>query len=155
MSLQTRIPGRLARSRRTLALGALLAALAAAGIAAYAQFSSGGGGTAAPGAGALTISSPPVGPLSPQLNPADSTPVTVTVTVGGTSPLSVGRLSGSVRPSAGCESSWFTVAPVIAPGSLTPGTHTFASSVILNDDDRNQTACTTHPQTIDWTAASS
>ena len=57
-----------------------------------------------------------------------------------------------MRQSGGCPSAWFTVTSVAAPGSVAPGVHTYASSVILNDNDRDQKACTDQKQTIDWTA---
>jgi hypothetical protein len=37
---------------------------------------------------------------------------------------------------------------------VAPGVHTYSSSVILNNNDRNQTACTSGTQTIDWTSTS-
>lgn len=140
-----------------LALATTLLALAGAGAATYAERGSPGtGGATVPVAGAgdvITIAPSGVGPLSPQINPADTTPVTLTVENSGASPVSLGTITGSVRTQAGCEGSWFTVAPVVAPGDVAPGAHTYVSSVILNDNDRNQTACTARKLTIDWTAA--
>lgn len=145
----------LLRSRRGLAAAATAAVAAAVGLAAYAQFSPSTGANPPAGPVGATLSAAPtsVGPLSPQLNPADTTPVTVTVDNTGSASIAIGQISGVVRSSAGCPGSWFTVAPIAAPGQVAPGTHSFGSSVILNDNDRDQSACTSQPRTIDWTIA--
>jgi hypothetical protein len=144
------------RTRRGLAASAAVLAIAAGAIGAYAEFTSSPSATGAAAAvsGQVTIAPTRVGPLSPQLNPADTTPITVTVDNTSASNELVGPITGSVRSSGGCLAAWFTVAPVAAPGSVSPGTHTYPSSVILNDDDRNQTACNSVTETIDWTSAS-
>jgi len=146
------------RTRRGLAASATLLVICAASAAAYAQFTSSGSDPSASAGAAtdrVTIGPTTVGPLSPQLNPADTTPVTVTVDNTGASGTFVGRITGAVRTSGGCQSVWFTVAPVAPPGIVAPGEHSYPSSVVLIDDDRNQTACTSQKQTIDWTHASS
>jgi hypothetical protein len=146
-------------TRRGLAVSATLVVLAAGGIAAYAQFTGSGspgaplGGAAA--AAALRIADTTVGPLTPQINPSDTTPVSVTVDNTAASSAFVGQISGAVETRGGCLGTWFTVASVPPPGVVTPGTHTYSSSVILNDDDRDQTACTSQTQTIRWTIAPS
>lgn len=147
-----------ASTRRRLAILSVVVALVGGGVAAYAQFSASGGGTGSftsTTPGAVTISSPNVGPLYPQINPADTTPLTVTVSVGGSANEFVGQITGTVQTVGGCLGSWFTVAPIAAPGDLTPGNHTFSSSVILNDDDRDQSACAGQTETINWTSESS
>ncbi|HLI56921.1 MAG TPA: hypothetical protein VKY26_07770 [Actinomycetota bacterium] len=155
------VPTPIGRNRRHLigrrgrAAAATLAVLVTGAVAAYAEFSGSGpgpGGPVAAGSAAIAIPSSTVGPLTPQINPADTTPITVTVDNPGPGALTVGEITGQVRQSSGCQSAWFTVASVAAPGSLAPGQHTYASSVILNDNDRDQKACASQKQTIDWAA---
>jgi hypothetical protein len=143
-------------SRRRLAAAAMLAVLAAGLAAVYAQFNS-SGGAAGPSTGAAgsvaRVQATTVGPLTPQLNPADTTPITVTVDNAGPSGAYLGAISGAVRSEGGCLGAWFSVAPVASPGTVGSGEHSYASSVILNDNDRNQTGCLSRKLTIDWTIA--
>ena len=142
--------------RRALAAAATVAVLAAAAVASYAQFTGPGNDAVTPpsgGIGAVTITSPPVGPLTPQINPDDTTPFAVTVDNTGTDSIYVAQITGEVPTYGGCLGWWFTVAP-IAPGTITPGEHTYSSSVVLRNTDGDQTACTSQKQTIDWTTRS-
>lgn len=142
-------------TRRALAVLATLIVLCAGAIASYVLFAGSGGGAtttlSGPG-GRITIAATTVGPLTPQINPADTTPITVTVDNTTPHATYVAQISGTIQASGACQSSWFSVAP-IAPGTIAPGEHTYASSVILNDNDRNQTACTSHVQRIVWKTA--
>jgi hypothetical protein len=141
--------------RRVLGAAATVVVLAAA-VASYAQFTGPGNDAGTPvssGIGAVTITSPAVGPLSPQINPEDTTPVAVTVNNTGADSVHVAQITGAVATHGGCLGWWFTVAP-IAPGTITPGEHTYSSSVVLRNTDGDQTACTSQKQTIDWTTRS-
>lgn len=144
-------------TRRRLAVAATAVALAAGALAAYAELGGPGPGGTVPLAGTSAVSVAPttVGPLSPQINPADTTAIEVSVDNTASAAVSVGQITGTVRTSGGCQSAWFTVAPIAAPGPIAPGEHTYPSSVILNDNDRDQTACTSQRQTIDWAIAGS
>ena len=145
---------RFLRTRGPLGASAAVVALSAVAVASYAQFTGPGSGAStvtSDGIGAVTVSSPTVGPLSPQINPDDTTAITVTVDNTGGSSTYVAQITGAVQTRGGCQSWWFTVEP-IAPGTITPGEHTYPSSVILRDTDRDQTACLSQTETIDWTA---
>jgi hypothetical protein len=143
-------------TRRALAASATVIVLAAGAIASDLLFAGSGGGattTLTAAGGGITIATTTVGPLTPQINPADTTPVTVTVDNTASHTTYVAQIAGAIQTNGACEGSWFSVAP-IAPGAIAPGEHTYASSVILNDNDRNQAACTSHTQTIVWKTAS-
>lgn len=146
--------------KRLLVTLAVLAVAAAAAVGAYAYFTAAGSGTGqftSGQIGSVTITSDTAGPLYPQTNASLTTPLTVRVTNNGANQQYVGAISGVVDPSslpAGCSASWFTIAPISAPGLIAPGESDYSSSIILNDDGGNQNACANHTFTIDWTSAS-
>ena len=154
--MKLRLPIQPTSRKKGLAVAAAVAVACVGAVVAYAATATGGGsGSFQSGTvGAITISSPSVGPLYPQLDPTATTPVTVTVSNAGATSQVVEKITGTVETSGGCLGSWFTVASIAAPGSLTPGNHTFASSIILNDAGVDQDACINLTRTIDWSSAS-
>jgi hypothetical protein len=144
------------RSKKGIALAASLVVVIAGAVGAYAYFTAAGSGTGtftSGNVGAITISSATVGPLFPQTDSSQTTALTVTVHNGGASSQYVGQITGTVATNGGCQGSWFSVASIAAPGVLTPGDHTFSSSVILNDNGGNQDACAGQTETINWASA--
>jgi len=144
-------------TKKRAAVAITLVVVAASAVGAYAYFTASGTGTGtftSGTIGAIHISSNTVGPLFPQTNTASTSPITVTVDNTGASSEYVGQITGTVADNGGCSGSWFTVASITTPGLLTPGTHTFASSVILNDNNGNQNACAGQTETINWVSAS-
>ena len=145
------------RTRRGLTPVVAVIVTVAAAVGAYAFFSASGSGTGtftSGTVGAITITNTTVGPLSPQMDSSQTTPLTVTVNNAGATSQFVGAITGSVATNGSCQGSWFTVASVAAPGLLTPGNHTFSSSVIFNDTGTSQNACAGQTETINWTSAS-
>lgn len=143
-------------TKKRVAILAVLVVVAISAVAAYAYFTSAGSGQGFVNSGqigATVLSSDTVGPLYPQTNPGNTTAVTVHVNNTGGGDQYVGQITGTVEDQAGCSGSWFSVAPVAAPGLLSPGSHDFVSSVILNDNGGNQNACANKTLTIDWASA--
>lgn len=146
--------------KRLLVTLAVMAVAAAAAVGAYAYFTAAGSGTGSFSSGqigSITISSDSAGPLYPQTNSSLTTPLTVRVTNNGANQQYVGAITGVVDPGslpAGCLASWFTIAPISAPGLIAPGESDYSSSIILNDSGGNQDACANHTFTIDWSSAS-
>lgn len=145
-------------SRKRLALTVSLVVALAAAAGAYAYFTATGSGS-----GTFTTDSPknivitsvPVGPLWPQSNPANTTPITVDLNNPGDGPEYVGTLSGTVAPpTVSCNAGWFTVAPVTVNAEIAPGDNYVTSSVILNDLNTNQNACAGKTVGITWSSTS-
>ncbi len=149
---------RFLKTKKGLALLVAVVAVAASAVGAYAYFSTSGSGTGSFSTGALwldQVTSETVGPLyRRRIRRRCACTVHVANNGGGTQ--YVGQITGMVDASSavGCDPSWFTVAPISAPGRLTPGSHDFGSSIILNDLNGNQDACASASLTIDWTSAS-
>ena len=104
------------------------------------------------------MNSDAAGPLYPQTNPSNTTPITIHVTNNGGGSQYVGQITGAIDATtlpAGCDPSWFTIASATAPGLVAAGaTVSASSSIILNDNGGNQNACANHTFTINWTSAS-
>ena len=89
------------RSKKGISLVAAVVAVAAMAVGAYAYFSAAGAGTGTFSSGqigSVTLSSALVGPIYPQTNAANTTPITVSMTNNGSGSQYVGALSGSVAP---------------------------------------------------------
>jgi hypothetical protein len=143
-------------SKKVWVLGGLVVAAAALAVAGYAYFTTAGSGDGSLSTGqigAVHITNDAVGPLYPQLNPASTTPVAVHVDNTGTGSQYVGQITGAVVDQAGCLGSWFTVAPITAPGVISTGSHDYNTTVILNDNGSNQNTCQDANLTIHWSSA--
>ena len=104
--------------------------------------------------GAITISSKPVGLLYPVARLRDGMRVKVRVFNNGRGKQYVGRIRGIVANNAGCSGrANFRIAPIAAPGLLTPGEHDYTSRVALIDNRVNQDVCANKTFTINWSSA--
>lgn len=148
-------------TKKRVAILAVLAVAAVSAVAAYAYFTATGHGTGTFSSGqigSVTVNSDAVGPLYPQTNPANTSPVQVRVTNNGSGSQYVGQITGSIDPNslpAGCDPNWFTIAAIPAPGLVGAGQEVDpTTTIILNDNGGNQNACANTTFTIDWTSAS-
>ena len=145
---------RIIKTKKGLALLAVLVVAAVAAIGGYAYFSSTGSGSGTAGVGSstpVTLSSAGVTGLYPG---GTSVPVTVSIQNTGGGNEYVDTISGTVADNAGCLGSWFTVAPVTYQNTVAPGKTVSASptTVTLNESGSNQDACQGKTMTINWTS---
>ncbi len=144
---------RIIKSKKGLALLAVLVVAAVAAIGGYAYFSSTGSGSGSAGVGASTPVALTSGTVSGLYPGGTSVPVTVTIKNNGGGDEYVDTVSGTVADNSGCLGSWFTVAPATYQKVLAPGaSDTVATTVTLNESGGNQDPCQNASMTINWTS---
>jgi predicted ribosomally synthesized peptide with SipW-like signal peptide len=139
------------KQKKGIAALAAVAVVALGAMGAYAYFTSvgTGAGTATVGTSStVNLSSPNVGPLYPG---SGTLPVTVTINNPGTGSQFVGTVSGTVATKAGCDGSWFTVAPIAFNAEVAGGASpTAATTVRMNNVASSQDACKGLAMDIAW-----
>jgi hypothetical protein len=142
------------KSKKSIALLAVLIVAVAVTVGAFAYFSSTGtgSGTATVGSSSgIELSSDPVGALYP--GGAD-VPVTVDIHNPGGGAEYVGTISGTVEDNGGCLGSWFEVDPIDYNAELAPDASDSAdTNVRMLDENLSQDDCQGLTDlTIDWSS---
>lgn len=157
--------GRFSITKKRVALGSGIAAVAASGVVAYAYFTATGSGTGAGSVGSATnIAISQAAPISADYSAYDGThsataalfpgttqTVHITVTNNGSGQQYVGSVSlgGWTSTPTGCDSAdtgqstWFSMTPIAFNEELAPGgSDTKVGTITFNDDTANpQDAC--------------
>ncbi len=151
---------RIIKTKKGIALLAVLVVAAVAAIGGYAYFTSTGSGTGSAGvgsSGSIDLTSSPVSGVYPG---GGAVQVAVTATNNNPGDEYVDTISGTVEdittgPNAGCMGSWFTVTPAVVQQALTAnGGHATVNAAVSMPSNltTNQNACQGATLTIDWTS---
>ena len=132
------------RSKKKIILAAAAVVVIGAGSA-FAYWSTTGSGT---GDGTTATSNGTIvlhASFANGLTPGASTPVSFTADNAGSSSLQVGTVTTVVTASAGCDASWFTVAPVVENQTIAASSSGVAlansGSLVFADSASNQDGC--------------
>jgi hypothetical protein len=141
------------KSKKGVAVLAMLVVAAVAAFGAYAYFTATGSGSGSATVGSssnIQLSGSPVASLYP--GGADA-PVTVSIHNPGSGNQYVGTVSGSVQDNGSCLGSWFVVDPITFNSEVAHGaTATAGTNVRMTDANTSQNACQGLTMTINWSS---
>jgi hypothetical protein len=141
------------KSKKGVAVLAMLVVAAVSAFGAYAYFTASGSGSGSATVGSasgIQLSGSPVAALYP--GGADAS-VTVTIHNPGSGAQNVNVVSGTVATNGSCLGSWFQVDPVNYANTLASGgTDTASTKVRMTDSGTNQDVCQGKTMTINWSS---